>query len=37
MSLWLLIPIGLAVYAGLIVLLGHFIHAGGATRDVRDD
>jgi hypothetical protein len=37
MSLWLAIPIGLALYAAFVIFLGHFLHAGGATRDVRDD
>lgn len=36
MSLWLAIPIGLAVYAAFVVFLGHFIHAGGASRDDLD-
>jgi hypothetical protein len=32
MSYWLLFPIGLAMYAGFVILLGHFLHAGGASR-----
>jgi hypothetical protein len=37
MNLLLTILGGLVAYAAFVIFLGHFLHAGGATRDVRDD
>jgi hypothetical protein len=37
MNLWIAVLVGLVGYAAFVIFLGHFLHAGGATRDVRDD